>query len=165
MSTNGESFVQSAIEHPEVSVPVAIASAAAIAAAVWAFKGNGLSLMEHLSPLAKADEVSPFMSLGGEVAAGDLARLEKGTAGVQGALHPADLSLEEVLDAHAAGFIYHEPEDAGFARALAMALEHDGRLGRMAARSVGGYIPPEEEARFSNLSRLAAERGIKTGSV
>jgi hypothetical protein len=141
--SNGDSFFQQAINHPEISVPATIATAAAIAAAVWAFKGEGVNVAERAAALVKGEEVSPFISLGGaEPRLADWAGLQGGASKSAAGLRSGDLPFEEALDAHAASWIFHEPEDAGFAQALAFALEHDRRLGELAAgasRSVGRF--------------------------
>ncbi|HEY9718281.1 MAG TPA: hypothetical protein V6C69_12485 [Trichormus sp.] len=165
MSSNGENFIQAAIEHPEVSVPAAIASAAAIAATIWAFKGGGAAIVERV--IGKGDQVSPFISLGGEAPFGDMMKLQQAERAGAVALHPADGTVEQQLDAlvHQGVVFNAEPEDAAVARALYMATKYDGPLGRMAVHSVGGDIPPDQVERFERLSRLAAERGTQIGTV
>jgi hypothetical protein len=167
MSSNGENFIQAAIEHPEVSVPAAIASAAASAATIWAFKGEGAAIAERV--LGTDDQATHYISLGGEapVGVGDALKLQGAERTGAVALHPADATVEEQLDAimHQGLVFNAEPEDAAVARALYMATKYDGPLGRMAVHSVGGTIPPDQVERFERLSRLAAERGTQIGSV
>jgi hypothetical protein len=102
---------------------------AALAAAAWACKGAAPAVARE------ASQEAGIISLGG---------------------HADELFHELNCVAHP--LIVPDPEQAGFARAMYLAMRHDGVIGRMAADSTGaGGVAP---ARFQAAERAAALRGI-----